>query len=111
MSRQPRIKIVKTQSCCQMALCETFSMILENLKMPYSIRKEVQSVSTAVEGEISTNVPESPDVPNITVQTSAVSVFNQMSLAIMAEEQTKDSVLGLVTKYVLKGESEELSHF
>ena len=39
---------------------------------------------------------ELPDVLKITVQTSVVSVFNQVLPATIAEEQTKDSVLGLV---------------
>ena len=42
------------------------------------------------------NVPELHEVPDLTVQTRAVSVFNQVSLATMAKAQTKDSVLGLV---------------
>ena len=46
-----------------------------------------------------------PDVPNITVETSAASFFNQVLAATMAEEQTKDSVLGLVMSYVQKGEN------
>ena len=46
------------------------------------------------------NVPEFPEVPDLIVQTSAVSVLSQVSLATMAKAQTKDSVLGLVLHYV-----------
>ena len=42
------------------------------------------------------NVPEFYAVPDLTVQTSAASVFNQVSPATMAKSQTKESVLGLV---------------
>ena len=37
------------------------------------------------------------------VQTSAVSVFDKVPLATMAEAQTKDSVLGLVIPFIHKG--------
>ena len=50
------------------------------------------------------NVPELPEVPNLTVQTNAVSVFYKVSLATMAKAQTKDSVLGLVIQYIHKGD-------
>ena len=50
------------------------------------------------------NVPEFHEVPDLTVQTSAVSVFDQVSPATMAEAQTKDSVLGLVIPYTCKWE-------
>ena len=49
------------------------------------------------------NVPELHKVPDLTVWTSAVSVFDQVSLATMAKAQAKDSVLGLVIQYVHKG--------
>ena len=45
------------------------------------------------------------EVLNLTVQTSAVSVFNQVFLATMAKAQAKDSVLALVIQYVHKGEN------
>ena len=63
----------------------------------------MQTISNAMEGEISTNVPELPNIPYITVQTSTVSVINQVSPATMAEEETKDSVLGLVIQYMHMG--------
>ena len=40
---------------------------------------------------------------NLTAQTSAVSVFDQVPLATMAEAQLKDSVLGLVIQFMHKG--------
>ena len=52
------------------------------------------------------NVTEFHALPNLTVQTSAVSVFYQISLATMAEAQTKDFVLGLVIPYIQKGENQ-----
>ena len=41
--------------------------------------------------------------PALTVQTSTVSVFDQVPLATMAKAQTKYSVLGLVIPFVCKG--------
>ena len=52
------------------------------------------------------NAHEFQEVPDLTVQTSAVSDFNQVSLATMAKVQTKDSVLGLVIPYICKGENQ-----
>ena len=40
------------------------------------------------------NVPELHEVPDLTVQTSVVSVFNQVSPDTMTKVQTKDSVQG-----------------
>ena len=48
-------------------------------------------------------MPEFNAVPDLTVQTSAVSVFDQVPLATMAKAQSKDSVLGLVIPFVHKG--------
>ena len=64
----------------------------------------MQVISHALEGETSVNVPKLHEVPDLTVHTSAVSIFNLMSLAIMAEAQARDSILGLVIQYVCKGE-------
>ena len=49
------------------------------------------------------NRPELCAIPKLTAQTSAVSVFDQVPLATMAEAQLKDSVLGLVVPFVHKG--------
>ena len=48
-------------------------------------------------------MPEFYAIPNLTAQTSAVSVFDQVPPATIAEAQCKDSVLGLVTPYICKG--------
>ena len=52
------------------------------------------------------NVLQSHEVPDLMVQTSAVSVFDQVSPAAMAKAQAKDSVLGLVIQCVHKGENQ-----
>ena len=52
-------------------------------------------------------VPELHEVPNHTIQTSAVLVFNHVSPATMAKAQSKDSVLGLVIQYVPKEENQK----
>ena len=48
-------------------------------------------------------MPEFHAIPDLTAQTSAVLVFDQVPLATVAEAQCKDSVLGLVIPYVGKG--------
>ena len=84
-------------------ICDTIKPALRDTKIPFVIKKETHAISHASQGEISVNVPKLQEVPNLTVQTSAVSVFDQVSLATMAEAQAKDSVLGLVIQYVHKG--------
>ena len=85
-------------------ICDTVKLVLGDTKILFVIKKEVQAISHALEGEISVNVPELHEAPGLNVQTSAVSVFNQVSPATMAKAQAKDSVLGLVIQYVHKGE-------
>ena len=80
-------------------ICDTIKPVLGDTKIPFVVK------------EISVNMPELHEVPNLTVQTSAVSVFDQVSPATMAEAQTKDSVLGLVIQYVCRGKNKGLSHF
>ena len=72
---------VKIQSCCCYAtICDIIKPVLGDTEIPFVLKKEeVQAISNALEGVISVNVPELHKVPNLTVQTSAVSVFNQMS--------------------------------
>ena len=48
-------------------------------------------------------MPECHAIPDLTAQTSVVSVFNQVPPATMAEAQLKDSVLGLVIPFIHKG--------
>ena len=63
-------------------ICNIIKPVLGNTKIPFTVKKEAQGIST-LEGEISVNVPEFHEVPNLTVQTSAVSVFDQVSLATL----------------------------
>ena len=72
-------------------------------QIPFVIKKEVQAISHALEGVISVYVPKLHEVPKLTVQTSAFSVFEKVSTATMAKAQVKDSVLWLVIQYVHKG--------
>ena len=48
-------------------------------------------------------MPKLCAIPDLTAQTSTVSVFDQVPLATMAKAQLKDSVLGLVTPFICKG--------
>ena len=48
-------------------------------------------------------MPEFYAIPNLTAQTSAVSVFDQVPPATMAKAHSKDSVLGLVISFIHKG--------
>ena len=48
-------------------------------------------------------MPKFYAVPDLTVQTIAVSVFNQVPPATMAKAKHKDSVLGLVIPFIHKG--------
>ena len=82
-------------------ICNIIKPVLGDTKIPLEIKKKTQAGSNLLEGE--KNVPEFYAVPDLTVQTSAVSVFNQVSLwATMAEVQCKDSVLGLVISFMCK---------
>ena len=85
-------------------ICDTIKPVLKDTKISYVVKNEVKAISSALEGEINVNGPKLHEVPDLTVQTSVVSVFNQVSPATMAEAQAKDSVLGLVIQYVHKGE-------
>ena len=48
-------------------------------------------------------MPELCAIPELTAQTSVVSVFDQVPLATMAKAQLKDSVLQLVIPFMQKG--------
>ena len=50
------------------------------------------------------NVPKLNEIPNLTLQTSAVSVFVQVSLATMAKALAIDPVWGIIIQYVHKEE-------
>ena len=82
-------------------MCNTIKPVLDDTKIPFIIKKKAQAASTLLEGEKS--MPEFYATPDLTAQTTAISVFNQVPLATMAEAQCKDSVLGLVIPYIHKG--------
>ena len=92
-------------------ICATIKPVLKYTKNPICCYKEAQAISSALEGEISVNVPELHEVPNLTVQTSAVLIFDQVLLATVAKAQTRDSVLGLIIQYVHKGENQRAHPF
>ena len=75
--------------------------VLGDTKIPFAIKKEAQGISNPLEGK--SNGPKFQEVHDLTVQTSAVSVFNQVPQATMAKGQTKDSVLRLVIPFIHKG--------
>ena len=81
-------------------ICTIIEPLLGDTKIPFDIKKEAQAACKLLEGE---NNVQFYAVPNLTVQTSTVSVFNQVPLATMARAQSKDSVLGLVIPFVHKG--------
>ena len=82
-------------------VCDTIKPVLGDTKTPFNIKKKAQAASNLLEGEKS--LPEFYAIPDLTAQTSAVSGFDQVPLATMAEAQCKDSVLGLVIPYICKG--------
>ena len=82
-------------------ICNIIKPVLGDTKIPFSTKKEAQAISNLSEGE--SNGPKFHAIPNRTVQTRAVSVFNQVPLATIAKVQTKDSVLGLVIPFINKG--------
>ena len=81
--------------------CDIIKPVLGDTKIPLTIKKKAQAASNLLEGEKST--PKCHAIPNLTAQTSAVSVFNQVPPATMAKAQLKDSVLGLVIPFICKG--------
>ena len=70
-------------------ICNIIEPVLGDTKIPFNIKKEAQAASNLLGGE--NNVPEFHAVSDLTVHTSAVSVFDQMPLATMAKAQSKDS--------------------
>ena len=93
---------VMIQLCCHMPpFVPPLSQSLVTPRSHLKLRKKAHEASSLLEGE--KIIPEFYAVPDLTAQTSAVSVFNQMPLATMAEAQCKDSVLGLIIPFVHKG--------
>ena len=82
-------------------ICTIIQLVLGDNKIPFDVKKKAQAGSSLLEGE--KNVPKCYAVPNLTAQTSAVSVFDQVPPATMAKAQHKDSVLGLVIPFMHKG--------
>ena len=82
-------------------ICDIIKPVLGDTKIPLTIKKKAQAASILLEGE--NTMPELCAIPDLTAQTSAVSVFDQVPPATMAEAQLKDSVLGLVIPFVHKG--------
>ena len=82
-------------------ICDIVKPVLGDTKIPFTIKKKAQAASNLLEGEKS--MPELHTIPDLTTQTSAVSVFDQVPLANMAKAQLKDSVLGLVISFIHKG--------
>ena len=72
-------------------ICTIIKPVLGDTKIPFDVKKKAQAASNLLEGE--KNAPKFYAVPNLTAQTSAVSVFDQVPPATMAEAQHKDSVL------------------
>ena len=88
-------------------ICDIIKLVLGDTKIPLTIKKKAQAACNLLEGEKS--MPECHAIPNLTAQTSAVSVFDQVPPATMAEAQLKDSVLGLVIPFIRKGVKPKVS--
>ena len=82
-------------------ICDIIKLILGDTKIPFVVKKEVQVISNSLKGEIG--------MQYLTLQFRPLQsqVFDQVSLATMAEAQTKDAVLGLVIPYICKGKKLE----
>ena len=82
-------------------ICDIINLVLGDTKIPLTIKKKAQAACNLLEGE--SNNAEVCAIHELTAQTSAVSVFDQVPLATMARAQCKDSVLGLVIPFIHKG--------
>ena len=82
-------------------ICDIIKPVLSHTKITFTFKKKAQAARNLLEGQKS--IPEFHVVPNLTAQTSAVSVFDQVPPATMAKAQCKDSVLGLAIPYICKG--------
>ena len=87
------------------------SQFLEIPKSHFQLGEKHREFSNSLEGEIGGNVPEFHVVPNLTVQTSAVSVFDQVSPGTMAKAQTKDSVLDWSFHMYIRGKNQRAQSF
>ena len=82
-------------------ICDIIKLVLGDTKILFKIKKKPQAASNLLEGGKS--IPTFHAIPDLTAQTSAVSIFDQVPPATMAEAQCKDSVLGLVILYIHNG--------
>ena len=73
-------------------ICDIIKPVLGDTKIPLTIKKKAQAACNLLEGE--SNNPKLCAIPELTAQTSAVSVFDQVPLATMAEAHLKDSGTG-----------------
>ena len=71
-------------------MCDIIKLVLGDTKIPFNSKKKAEAASNLLAGEKS--MPKFHAVPDLTAQTSAVSVFNQVPPATMAKAQCKDSV-------------------
>ena len=81
-------------------ICDIIKLVFGDTKIPLTIKKKAQAASNLLEGEKS--MPKFHAIPDLTAQTSAVSVFDQVPPATMTKSQLKDSVLGLVIPFIHK---------
>ena len=88
-------------------ICDIIKPVLGDTKITLTIKKKAQAACHLLEGEKS--MPGCHAMPDLTAQTSAVSVFDQVPPATMAEAQLRDSVLGLVIPYIHKGVKPKVS--
>ena len=80
-------------------VCEVAEEYLNTTKVPDDLKKEAQSISCAIQ-----LIMEEEDAEEIQGMLNSVSVLNQVTPEDMAEEQKRDSILGLVCQYVTAGE-------
>ena len=66
-------------------ICDIIKLVLGDTKIPFNIKKKAQAASNLLEWEKS--MPEFHAIPDLTTQTSAVSVFDQVPPANMAKAQ------------------------
>ena len=74
---------------------EVVDEYLNTTKVPDDLKKEAQSISCTIQP-----VMEEEDAEEIKGMFNSVSVLNQVTPEDMAEEQKRDSILGLVCQYV-----------
>ena len=85
-------------------VCEALDQCLNGSKIPEVLTQEAQDISCAVQ----TIVEEEDklyeeELKEVVSKVNAVSVFGNVSLEDMKEDQQKDPILGLVYKYVTAG--------